>query len=189
MKEEEESNDGSQTFMDILPWEDVIFRYLFPRLSLPTLFQLRACSRQMKECTETYFTCCKSVDVSHISTKITVSAFILATHNNCVLRTLVLRNAKNWLVDAVLVPVFDIATYLVTVDLTGCTTLSNASLEKLAVCCPQIEHLSLGECHWLSKEGLLVLAMNSHQLRTLDLTACWQVDDESIMVIASFCKQ
>ena len=119
----------------------------------------------------------------------TAEAFATATYNNHGLKVLVTRQSKGWLTDSVLVPALDVAKRLIKLDLTGCTSISNASIQKVAISCPQLEEINLRDCHWLSKEGVIVFAMNCHQLQKVDITACWEVDDDSIIILTSFCPK
>ena len=143
----------------------------------------------MQQCVDQYFNCLTKVDISRYSKTITPAAFTHATHNNYGMRTLIARNAKNWFTDAMLVPALDAASRLVRLDLTNCSTVTNASIQKVAISCPELTDLSLRDCHWLSREGAMVLAMNAKNLEKLDLTGCWELDDESLIMISSLCQK
>lgn len=172
-----------------LPWEDVLFRYIFRCLSIPDLYKLRGVNSLFHKCVTDYFTACPVVNLVRIGNVITREAFAEITYSNYGMRVLVARQCKGWLTDRVLVPALDVARRLVKVDLTGCTSISNSSIQKLAISCPQLQDLSLRECHWLSKEGLMVLAMNCKLLAKLDLTACWEINDEAIIILTTFCNK
>nr|UUF95170.1 ubiquitin-ligase jetlag-like protein [Platynereis dumerilii] len=185
-EQQENTQTQSVQLLD-LPWEDVLFRQVFTCFTLPELFKLRAVNTLCHKCVSEFFTCCPVVNLVRISNIITAQAFGTATYNNYGLKVLVTRQSKGWLTDSVLVPALDVANRLLKLDLTGCTSISNASIQKVAISCPQLEEVSLRDCHWLSKEGVIVLAMNCHQLQRVDITACWEVDDESIIILTTFC--
>lgn len=174
--------------MDI-PWEDVVFKYIMPCLPLQTKFQLRRVSKQCLEMVTLYFSISHTVNTCRIANKMTAGAFSIMTKNNTSLQDLVLRNSKDWLSDAVLMPVLKQSSRLQRLDISNCTVMTNTSLQVLGVNCQNVKRLSLSECHWVSADGLTVLAMQCVNLESLDLTGCWGVNDEAITLIAMQCKK
>ena len=181
------SYDGP-TFMDMLPWEDVLYKYVLPRLTLPELFGLRCCSRQANTCVDQYFTCCRCLNLVHVSARVTPATFRLMTPGNACLQQMILRNCK-WLTDTLVVPVVDPAHLLHTLDLSNCTGLGNASLQKVAISCPNLAVLLLRDCHWVSTDGMLVITLHCRNLTRLDITACWEIDDDTVITLAKMCDK
>ena len=177
------------TILDVLPWDDVLFKSIFPCLELTTLFQLRTVSQQFKSCIEGYFSCCRRVNLCRVSLRFTVDAFELLTYNNYSLRTLVLRNSKNWLSDPVLNPVLENNANLNKIDLTNCTSLSSTCLQCLAISCKNIQEILLRDCHWVSVEGLMIIAQNCLNLQKVDLSGCWEINDNAIITLARSCQK
>ena len=119
----------------------------------------------------------------------TEGAFKILTQDRCNLQTLNLRNAKDWLSDQIFMPLLRNNRRLQLLDLTNVTSLSNSSIQVLAVNCLDLRTLILRECHWLSAEGLTVIALNCRELQSLDITGCWNVNDEAITVLVMSCKK
>ncbi|XP_046325923.1 F-box/LRR-repeat protein 15-like [Haliotis rufescens] len=171
--------DGPVTFFS-LPWEHVICRHLFPFLSVKEVFQLRVISTQFRDIVDTFFRTTFTLDLSRVAARVTSEAFVLMSHNNLCLKKLTLINSKDWLSDTVLKPVLLNNPYLLKVDLTNCSNLTNLCVNVLAVNCHALQLLVLRDCHWVSKEALTGLLVNCRELEHVDLTGCWNLDDEVI---------
>ena len=184
-----ESQEEDEADLLHIPWEDVLYRHVFSYLSMNDLFMLRATGKLGHQCVQDYFTCCPCVNVTRLGPKFNEKTFHIITSDNCSLRRLVLRNAKNWLTDKVLVPVLGANQKLVSLDLTNCTSVTNASMQKAAISCGALEELRLRDCHWLSPESVVVVAMNCTQLRHVDITGCWEINDDALIVLVMYCAQ
>ena len=182
-------DDPVQDLLDVLPWHDVLFRSIFPCLSLTTLFRLRQVNSQYKQCVEEYFSQCHKVNLCRVSVRFTITAFNILTKDNSQIRTLILRNSKSWLSDDLLIPVLKNNNKLQKIDLTNCTSLSNRSIQGMASNCPDLRELLLRDCHSLSLEGLTAIAFNCSKLEKVDLTACWEVNDEAVITLARLCTR
>lgn len=176
------------SFLD-LPWEDVVFPMILPCLPLQTLFQLRRVSLKGKALIKEYFRISREVNIARIALRVTEGAFKILTEDRCNLQKLNLRNAKDWLSDKIFIPLLKNNPRLQMLDLTNVTSLSNSSMQVLAVNCLDLRTLILRECHWLSSEGLTVIALNCRELHSVDLTGCWNVNDEAITVLVMSCKK
>lgn len=188
---QEDLDDDPRTvdsFLD-LPWEDVVFPMILPCLPLQTLFQLRRVSLKGKALIKEYFRISRDVNIARIALRVTEDAFRILTEDRCNLQTLTLRNAKDWLADRILIPLFKNNPRLQLLDLTNVTSLTNSSIQVLAVNCLDLRTLILRECHWLSSEGLTVIALNCRALQSVDLTGCWNVNDDAITVMVMSCKK
>ena len=119
----------------------------------------------------------------------TEGTFRILTQDRCNLQTLNLRNAKDWLTDPIFIPLLKNNQRLQLLDLTNVTSLTNSSIQVLAMNCLDLRTLILRECHWLSPEGLTVVALNCTQLKSVDITGCWNVNDEAISVLVMSCKK
>lgn len=171
-----------------LPWEDIIFRYILPGLPLTTQFKLRLVSKDYRQLISAYFRTCRTCnicrEVNHISSK----AFVILTENNTSLTTLVLRNAKNWLTDGLLLPVLENCPKLLKIDLTNCSSISNSCLQTISTNCSHVTSLMLRECHWVSEAGITNVLLNCPDISHLDLTGCWQLNDDVVHLIAHLKK-
>ena len=176
-------------FLDVLPWEDIVFQHIFNKLHLPTVFNLRLLNNQFLHCVTEYLSTCKSLNLTMVGPFFRADAFHLVTRDAYCMQTLVMRHAKDWLMDKMLMPVFEANTRLQHVDLTCCTSLTCASIQKLSVQCKDLKQLFLRDCHWLTSDGIYVVAVNCSQLQKLDIGGCWQIDNSAILTLAKFCKQ
>ena len=185
-----ERRHTSPNLLDI-PWEDVLYMYIFPMLPFQSLFQLRATSHRGLQCVSSYFQHMKVVDLSDVGPRFNLDTFQLLTKNNTVLRSLVLKHgAKAWLNEKKLLPVLRDNPGLSTVDFSNCTSIGNGCVQTLAETCKDnLRDLSLFECCWLSPEGALTLSTHCTALRRLDLTGCWQLTDDCIISLVSLCSQ
>lgn len=166
-----------------LPWEDVLFQCVFPFLSINELFMLRATSTLAHKCVQLYFSCFPVVNITRLGSRFNENTFRIITEYNCSIQRLVLRNCKNWLTDRLLVPVVGANHKLVSLDLTNCTSITNSSMQKVAISCPRLQEIRLRDCHWLSPDSVVVIGMNCHQLRLVDMTGCWEVNDDALIVL------
>ena len=55
--------DASDLF-HVIPWEDVLFPYVFRKLDMACLFRLRALSVHAKDCVDKYFSICPSINLT-----------------------------------------------------------------------------------------------------------------------------
>ena len=156
---------------------------------MQTQFQMRRVSLGFRDLMTLYFSTAKTVNICRIALRMTAGAFNILTRDNNSLQNIVLRNAKDWLTDKVLISVLNRNNKLLKLDLTNCSSVSNACLQIMSVKCPHIKDICLRECHWVSREGATVIAMNCANLEYLDLTGCWEVNDEAVIMIANSCKK
>jgi hypothetical protein len=179
---------SSTTLFDV-PWDDVLFQYILPLLPVQTLFQLRrVCTTSLLMIKE-YFSQSKEINIARIAGKVTAKAFHILTDENTNLLRLNLRNSKGWLSDELLIPVLKCNPKLQLLDLTNCTSVSNAVLQCAAVHCPGLKKLMLRDCVWLSPEGVTVIGLYCKDLETIDFNGCWNVNDESLSVLVSSCPR
>ncbi|KAL4240990.1 F-box/LRR-repeat protein 15 [Mactra antiquata] len=180
--------EPSVTLFDV-PWDDVIFQYILPLLPVQTLFQLRRVSTISLLMIKDYFSQTKEINIARIAGKVTPKAFQILTCDNESLIRLNLRNSKDWLTDELLIPVLKCNPKLQLLDLTNCTSVTNAVLQTTASFCTGIQKLLLRDCVWLSPEGVTVLGLYCKNLDTIDFSGCWNVNDESLTVLVSGCPK
>lgn len=192
--EQEQSASGDNceqsvtSFLD-LPWDDVLFQYILPLLPIQTLFQLRRVSSMTCQMIQEYFSQSKEINIARIAGRVTAHAFHILSDNSTNLLRLNLRNSKNWLTDSLLCPVLKCNPRLQLLDLTNCTSVTNSTLQSVAVNCPGLQKLILRDCVWLSPEGVTVIGLYCKDLEAIDFSGCWNVNDESLTVVVSNCKR
>ena len=77
---------------------------------------------------------------------------------------------------------------LASLDIGGCSRLTEASLHSIADHCPHILSLDLGGCkHLVTDEALLQLARSCADLRSLNLRFCEQVSEAAIDAVHRYC--
>ena len=174
---------------DTLPWDDVIYIYIFPRVSLQTLFFLRRVNSNWNCCVAEYFRVCQCYDFTDVGPRFNVRAFRIALGRNVAVRRLNLSNNRDWLVDGTLQPVLQANSRLAKLNLTRCSTLTSLTVLTLATCCPLLKELDMSCCHWLESEQFSVLMRQCHGMESLSVSGCWNLNDDAIMALADSCKR
>lgn len=77
----------------------------------------------------------------------------------------------------------------VSLNLTGCSCVTDAILIKLAKGSPALAHLNLTYCSDITDVGLAVLAANCRGLETLALWGCYHLTNNSISTLATHCPR
>ncbi|XP_050710877.1 F-box/LRR-repeat protein 15-like isoform X3 [Eriocheir sinensis] len=144
-----------------LPWHDVIYQHIFPRLSVVELCRLAAVSRAFHRVSKEYFHTCKEIDVSDYN----------MTDDDFRMITLECRNLQrlsvarcSWLSDGPLITLFRQSPNLVYVDLRGCCSLNGGALQILAVKCKKLKFLLVDGCPWFTGGSLQALTL--HQVHS-----------------------
>ncbi|XP_045211718.2 F-box/LRR-repeat protein 15-like [Mercenaria mercenaria] len=181
--------DVPSTNLFDIPWDDVLFQYILPLLPVQTLFQLRRVCKTSLLMIKDYLSQTKEINIARIAGKVTTTAFHILTDENTNLLRLNLRNSKGWLSDELLMPVLKCNPRLQLLDLTNCTSVTNAVLQCVAVNCSGLQKLILRDCVWLSPEGVTVIGLYCKDLEAIDFNGCWNVNDESLSVLVSSCPR
>lgn len=171
-----------------IPWEQVLCKHLLPCLTLKELFQLRGLSRQFRDLVDCHFSLAFSVNTSLFSATFSSQAFEVLTRNNCCMKELIICSSKDWLTDAVLVPLLQANPGLSKIDISNCTTLSNSTLYTIGAHCRRVTTLNLRGCVWVSRDGLLSVISNRLPLQYVDLSGCWDISDDDIINLVTHCK-
>jgi len=171
-----------------LPWEDVIFKHIFPSLDLKTLFSIGSTSSTYREMTEEYFKMSKIINIGKHGAKVTEKALGFLLKENKCCQKLILKNCKSSLNCKILEPMLERNRHLVHLDLTQCTSLTNNSLQTLAVNCRKMRHLILRDCVWASSPAVTNIGLQCRELIYLDLSGCWNINDEAVSVISQACN-
>ena len=171
-----------------LPWEDVIFSHIFPRLSILELFRCRGVCRFFREVCDSFFARQRTLNCDEVASRLTPDAFALITRTNSCMQELILNGCKGWLCEVVLVDVLKRNARLSGLDLTACSSLTNWTLFSLAKFNPDLKELTLRECRWVSSNAVIQLSLCCNGLRYVDLTGCWEVSDACVASVASCCS-
>lgn len=172
-----------------LPPEDVIYKSIFSRLDIKELSVLSNTCSAYRDMVRTYFQTMRIVDLGIYGRKISERALtiVLSKNSNC--EKLVLRDCKSSLVDKILQPMVQRNPLLLHIDLTNCTSLSNSSLQALAVNCTQLTRLCLSGCVWATPEAVTNIGLHCRNLEHLDLSGCWNINDDCVSTITSTCSK
>ena len=173
----------------ILPWEDVIFKYIFNSLHIHTLCHLRAVSTTCLHCVQEYLKVKRTINLTWIPLRFNETAFRWLIDGNKSIRRLILRNSKGWMTDLLLQPVLESNKMIKHADFKNCTAISNNSILKLAENNPSLEIIGLQECVWLSVQALKGLSANSPNLHTVNLTGCWEINDDAVISLIHSCQK
>jgi hypothetical protein len=78
---------------------------------------------------------------------------------------------------------------LIHLDMSGCESLHDYTLQALAKGCPRLTHLYLCECKIITEVGLAALATYCTQLTNLDVRGCSAITNASLKVLAKGCTR
>jgi len=172
-----------------IPWDDVLYRTLFPMLPWRSLFYLRGTCRDTFNCVNQYLEVCRRVNLIQTGPRMNAATFNVITGRNQSIRILFLRNFKDWLVDAVVCPVIEQNMFLAKLDITNCSTISNQTVMTAANKCRQLEELKMRDCPWLTPEAIMAVAHGCPQLSHLDIAGCWNINDDAVILLSVACKK
>jgi len=178
------NSNRSLTLLD-LPWDTVSSYHILPYLNIKELFFLRAVSKSCLELVQTHFSLSFSINTSIYKDSFHQDAFRIVSQDTHCLKAMMLRNAKSWLNNELLLPVIADNPRLEKLDLTGCISLTGASVYSIGVRCKQLKHLSLRDCVWLVRDNFLPFVSNPRNLEYLDMTGCWNIDDDLVVNMAA----
>lgn len=182
--------ESSVPFLDKLPWDDVVYKYIFRCLTIKHLFKLRATSKLCLRCVGGYFSKMRSLRLVNLGTKFKNGHFKTITKDSFMLRIMVIREANNWLQDDILLPVLENNESLERVDFSQSNTITNVSIQKLVITAGRcLQELTLRDCHWLENTTLNQIGMNCPRLKKIDVSGCWQVDDNGVSSLVMLCHE
>ncbi|RDD37718.1 F-box/LRR-repeat protein 15 [Trichoplax sp. H2] len=170
-----------------LPWEDVIFTSILPFLTLMEVCNLRLVCKSFNQLCLEYFTCCTVYDLSPFAASLRHHHLQWLLGYNRFIQYLNVSNCKDLLNDDNFIPILRQNQHLRQLWLSGCSKLTNASIECIATNCPYLTELHLNECRWLSKEIILLLSAHCHQLEVFSCRGCWDIEDECIISLSINC--
>ncbi|XP_068202468.1 F-box/LRR-repeat protein 15 isoform X1 [Palaemon carinicauda] len=160
-----------------LPWDDVIFRHIFPKLSAADLCRLRRVCQEFLELHIQYMASCTHLDLS--KSTMTNEVFQKLTSPCKCLRWISVASC-NWIVDVSLIQLFNNNPHLLSINLSGCEGLSGAALQSAVVNCKKLTSLYLADLPWLTRGGWQVITLHLAGLQKIDARACWDADDETL---------
>lgn len=118
------------SFIDFLPWNDILFEHIFPRLSILDHFRIRSLNVKSKDCIDEYFSKNKKLDLTYL-TNISPMTFHLLTKNNTTFRILILTNCSGWLNDNLFIPIINQCKLIEYIDISSCNLLTDRTVEAL----------------------------------------------------------
>lgn len=149
--------------MGSLPLEDVIFKYILPRLEPHDWISLLSTSKLMNGITSSFLFGNKTMSIASLST-ITMISFKILTEDALNLRILSLSGCS-WMTDQLLMPVLKNNSRLNCIDLSQCNGCTEGILQILTVQCPYITHLVLRQCKWVVPDALDYMSYH-HSLKS-----------------------
>ncbi|KAK7081094.1 hypothetical protein SK128_003682 [Halocaridina rubra] len=159
-----------------LPWEDVIFRQIFPYLSVVDLCRLRRVCHGFLQLQTHYMASCTTLDMStYIMPEEAFQRITLPCRN---LRWFSVQGSFGR-TDESLIPIFKNNPNLLHVNLNMCQNLSGAALQTLVVHCKKLKSLHLADCPWFSRGGWQVITLHLKNLEYINANSCWDVDDDT----------
>lgn len=169
-----------------IPWNDIIFPFIFKHLSWRDLFRFRGVSQTALIMTNEYFKSLNVIDLCPVSRRFTAQSFERVTNECKNVRILNLANCK-WINSELLIPVIEYNPHIVVLDISGCYEVTNDTLHKLALNCKSLKTLKLKECHWVNAFAITNIAFNCSNLEDVNLVSCWEVSDDSAIDLITNC--
>ncbi|XP_068202470.1 F-box/LRR-repeat protein 15 isoform X2 [Palaemon carinicauda] len=189
-----------------LPWDDVIFRHIFPKLSAADLCRLRRVCQEFLELHIQYMASCTHLDLS--KSTMTNEVFQKLTSPCKCLRWISVASC-NWIVDVSLIQLFNNNPHLLSINLSGCEGLSGAALQAglqkidARACWDAddetlknfflkfrgLKEVRLSKVGTVSDNSLYFLAHSCQELEVLDVSHCWLVSEDGIKQVVEYCKR
>ena len=141
---------------DLLPAEDVLFKYIYPKLGPEDWLTLMNVNTRLRQ-TITAFLRENKILIVKPMTHIEPISFKLLTDDSSNLRYINLFNCS-WVTDDLLEPVLRYNKKLNQIDLSYCHGLTEGILQVLTVQCLFVTQLSLVNCLWLTPQALEYMA-------------------------------
>ncbi|XP_042232029.1 F-box/LRR-repeat protein 15-like isoform X3 [Homarus americanus] len=161
-----------------LPWDDVIFRHIFPLLKVADLCHLQGVSKDFQQLYIDYMCSCEKLDFSECT--MTNSSLQKVTELCQNLRWFSVAWCP-WVKDPPLIALFKKNSRLIHVDLCGCEGLNGLSLQVLVVNCKNLQTLLVGNCgNWFSMGCWQVITQHQSQLRHINTASCWDINDRTL---------
>lgn len=177
----------TKNLWDVPP--EIFFVKILPLLDLKALMILSATCVDMRVKIHDYLNeHMKVMDIARYGSKISQYALeSFLTKLECC-RQLYLAGCKSSLSDGILEQVFRNNKSLHHIDLSDCISLSNHSLQTLAISASKLTHLSLQGCSRVSPEAVTNIALHCKFIIYLNLAGCWNVNDDTVYAISISCK-
>lgn len=155
--------------IDLL-WNDVIFQYIFPLLSIRDIFQLRATNQTYKQLVETYLFQLKYLHLhSEELQQFSIDSFKVFS-SCCYNIRKVNFTACSWLTDEVLISFFTQNKNITHVNLSLCINLSAKCLQPLIVHAKYLRVLKLNNCTWFTSGCLEAITLHQPYLENVDFS-------------------
>lgn len=181
MSDNSDNSTSEYTIFDII-WDDVLFEYVVPHLSIKDLFNLRCCSRLSKAFVEFVFKKLKTINLSNFNSPNIELAFeVLANHCNNV-RELSLAKC-NWLDDRLLSTMLENNKNLTSVNLNDCNSITAPSLQPIIIKCKNLKTLNLSKCYWLTVGAIDALVLHHNDLIDVDISHCNTIETKSLILL------
>ncbi|KAI0237474.1 hypothetical protein LSAT2_011997 [Lamellibrachia satsuma] len=160
---------------DTLPWDDIVYVYIFPLVSLQTLFILRSVSHSLHSCVTGYF---QELDLSNCHWLESEQFNLLASKCQDLERVSV---SSCWnLNDDAIVALADSCKRIRVLSVAKIFCLTDRSISNVARQCPQLEHLDLRGCWRITDDAVRFLSEYTKHLRVVQVRECSLVTEASL---------
>jgi len=156
--------------LDVM-WEDILFPHVLSRLTVEDLFSLRLVSKEMKLLTDAYLTQMRVLSLCFPILRHPPKLF-----GSCLFQCTQLRvvnfSSCAWLVDSMVIPIFESNVHITHLFLNRCQSLTSVCLQSVMLYCKKLKVLQLAYCSWLSEGCFNALTLHLENLEEIDLTSC-----------------
>ena len=184
----EDTMDVSLNLFD-LPWQDVVYLHIFPKLHLTDLFRLRVASKTSHRCITWYLAVMKQLSLTYTGPKFNTDHLTAITRTSYMIQDLDLSAAKQWLQNDIVINIIRQNTSMETINIRGCVMLRLGLLEAIGMYCKQLKKANFGSCIHITDQEVLKMTQECTKLEHLDLSGCWNINNNTIIRTVHMCKQ
>lgn len=186
-----------------LYWEDILVARILPYLTIRECFNFRCASKTCLQIIDMYFSKLKSLKlmnkgfsphtfrVSNVPVWLTADIQLLCRWNPFIFQvftdTCTRLNVLNLsrcssVTDADLIPMLLQNPGLVNLNLSQCKNLSAKCLQPVILYCNNLRTLKLAKCSWLTTGAMEALALHQSKLEDVDLSHCLCISESCILI-------
>ncbi|XP_068202471.1 F-box/LRR-repeat protein 15 isoform X3 [Palaemon carinicauda] len=170
-----------------LPWDDVIFRHIFPKLSAADLCRLRRVCQEFLELHIQYMASCTHLDLS--KSTMTNEVFQKSAVVNCKKLTSLYLADLPWLTRGGWQVITLHLAGLQKIDARACWDADDETLKNFFLKFRGLKEVRLSKVGTVSDNSLYFLAHSCQELEVLDVSHCWLVSEDGIKQVVEYCKR
>ncbi|XP_042232030.1 F-box/LRR-repeat protein 15-like isoform X4 [Homarus americanus] len=170
-----------------LPWDDVIFRHIFPLLKVADLCHLQGVSKDFQQLYIDYMCSCEKLDFSECTmTNSSLQKVLVVNCKN--LQTLLVGNCGNWFSMGCWQVITQHQSQLRHINTASCWDINDRTLGEFFHKCNKLRVIELNKMELITDTILHYLATNCPHLEHLNVASCWYITDKGLKKVVEYCK-